>query len=102
MGGNGKMTRRTVVLAGGAAMTTLLGGGVSATARTITRSRAAAAAVGDPLWQQAYAKGIVYGSSTATWQIEPDPAYSALFQREAGLLFTEDDHGNCRLMSHAD
>jgi endo-1,4-beta-xylanase len=90
MGGNGKMTRRTVVLAGGAAMTTLLGGGVSAAARTVTRA-GAAAAVGDPLWQQAYAKGIVYGSSTATWQVEPDPGYSALFQREAGLLFTEDD-----------
>jgi endo-1,4-beta-xylanase len=47
--------------------------------------------VGDPLWQQAYSKGIVYGSSTATWQVEPDPDYSALFRREAGLLFTEDD-----------
>lgn len=36
-------------------------------------------------------RGIVYGSSTTTWQIEPDPDYSALFQREAGILFTEDD-----------
>jgi len=62
---------------------------VSAAARSVTR--AGAAAVGDPLWQQAYSKGIVYGSSTATWQVEPDPAYSALFQREAGTLFTEDD-----------
>ena len=37
------------------------------------------------------AKGIVYGSSTATWQVGPDPDYSQLFQREAGILFTEDD-----------
>ena len=43
------------------------------------------------LYQQAAAKGILYGSSTATWQYEPDPAYSALFQREAGMLFTQDD-----------
>ncbi|HEX2049171.1 MAG TPA: endo-1,4-beta-xylanase [Actinomycetota bacterium] len=43
------------------------------------------------LHQQAAAKGILYGSSTATWQFQPDPAYSALFQREAGMLFTEDD-----------
>jgi endo-1,4-beta-xylanase len=69
-------------------MATLFGGGVAAVARAAGQS---AAAVGDPLWQQAYAKGIVYGSSTATWQIEPDPDYSALFQREAGTLFTEDD-----------
>jgi hypothetical protein len=39
----------------------------------------------------ALAKGIVYGSSTATWQVGPDPDYSQLFQREAGILFTEDD-----------
>jgi endo-1,4-beta-xylanase len=52
---------------------------------------ASAAALGDPLRQQAYAKGIVYGSSTATWQVGPDPDYSQLFQREAGILFTEDD-----------
>jgi endo-1,4-beta-xylanase len=88
MGTDGLMTRRSVVLGGGAAVATLLGGGVAAVARAAGQS---AAAVGDPLWQQAYAKGIVYGSSTATWQVEPDPDYSALFQREAGMLFTEDD-----------
>jgi endo-1,4-beta-xylanase len=81
MGTDQLMTRRSLVLGAGVGMATLLAG----------RLPAATAAVGDPLWQQAYAKGIVYGSSTATWQVEPDPAYSALFQREAGLLFTEDD-----------
>ena len=86
---DGLMTRRSLVLSGGMAMGALLAGGVPAAART--RAGAAAAAVGNPLWQQAYSKGIVYGSSTATWQFEPDPAYSALFQREAGMMLTEDD-----------
>jgi endo-1,4-beta-xylanase len=84
------MTRRSVVVGGGVAMATLLGGGATAAARALAGGLRTAA-VGDPLWQQAYAKGIVYGSSTATWQFEPDPDYSALFQREAGILFTEDD-----------
>jgi endo-1,4-beta-xylanase len=43
------------------------------------------------LFTAARNKGILYGSSTATWQYEPDPAYASLFQREAGMLFTEDD-----------
>jgi endo-1,4-beta-xylanase len=42
-----------------------------------------------PLWRQADRKGIVFGSSIATWQL--DPGYSELHAREAGLLFTEDD-----------
>jgi endo-1,4-beta-xylanase len=93
MGTDRKLTRRSVLLGGAAAVGTLAGGGIANAARTLTRGAAdfTAAAVGDPLWQQAYAKGIVYGSSTATWQFEPDPDYSALFQREAGILFTEDD-----------
>src|SRR5919109_1423796 len=90
MGTDGRMTRRSVVVGGGVAMATLLGGGATAAARALAGGLRPAA-VGDPLWQQAYAKGIVYGSSTATWQFEPDPDYSALFQREAGILFTEDD-----------
>jgi endo-1,4-beta-xylanase len=35
-------------------------------------------------------RGLVYGSSAATWQLS-DPQYRSLFQREAGILFTEDD-----------
>jgi endo-1,4-beta-xylanase len=42
-----------------------------------------------PLWQQAAAKGLVFGSSVATWQL--DDTYPALHAREAALLFTEDD-----------
>jgi endo-1,4-beta-xylanase len=46
-------------------------------------------AVRIPLWQQAARKGLVFGSSIASWQL--DETYPALFAREAGLLFTEDD-----------
>ncbi|MDF1605421.1 endo-1,4-beta-xylanase [Nocardioides sp. YIM 152315] len=42
-----------------------------------------------PLWRQAGRKGIVFGSSIATWQL--DKGYRGLHDREAGLLFTEDD-----------
>jgi endo-1,4-beta-xylanase len=48
-----------------------------------------AVAARQPLWKQAAGKGIVFGSSIATWQL--DDSYPALFAREAGLLFTEDD-----------
>ncbi|MEV4620386.1 endo-1,4-beta-xylanase [Asanoa sp. NPDC049573] len=50
----------------------------------------ASAAPRTPLWKTAKQRGIVFGSSTATWQIS-DPDYAALFNREAALLFTEDD-----------
>jgi endo-1,4-beta-xylanase len=42
-----------------------------------------------PLWRQAARKGLVFGSSIATWQL--DKTYPKLHAREAGLLFTEDD-----------
>jgi endo-1,4-beta-xylanase len=42
-----------------------------------------------PLWYQAGRRGIAFGSSIATWQL--DPGYSKLHAREAGVLFTEDD-----------
>ena len=50
----------------------------------------AGAARPTPLWKVAKRRGIVFGSSTATWQTS-DPDYAALFAREAKLLFTEDD-----------
>jgi endo-1,4-beta-xylanase len=43
-----------------------------------------------PLWETAFERGIVYGSSTATWQLS-DAGYRRLFAREAAILFTEDD-----------
>jgi endo-1,4-beta-xylanase len=35
-------------------------------------------------------RGLVYGSSAATWQLS-DPEYRKLFAQQAGILFTEDD-----------
>jgi endo-1,4-beta-xylanase len=43
-----------------------------------------------PLWRTALQRGLVYGSSTATWQIS-DADYAKLYAREAAILFTEDD-----------
>jgi endo-1,4-beta-xylanase len=48
-----------------------------------------AAAGRPPLWKQAERRGIVFGSSIATWQL--DPQYKKLYAREAGLLWPEDD-----------
>ena len=41
-----------------------------------------------PLWSAADRHGLVYGSSTATWQLS-DKAYARLFARHAALLFTD-------------
>lgn len=43
-----------------------------------------------PLWEIAISRGLVYGSSAATWQLS-DREYRRLFTREAAMLFTEDD-----------
>lgn len=43
-----------------------------------------------PLWEPAWANGIVYGTSTTTWQLD-DAEYAALVAHEAAILFTEDD-----------
>ncbi len=52
--------------------------------------RPPAAGPGAPLWRTALSRGLVYGSSAATWQIS-DAEYRQLFEREAAILFTEDD-----------
>lgn len=84
---NGTLTRRSFLVRGAVGAAAVLGGGT----RLLTRAAPAWAAPSGAIFQQAAAKGILYGSSTATWQFEPDPDYAALFQREAGMLFTEDD-----------
>jgi endo-1,4-beta-xylanase len=87
MGTDGRLTRRSFLVRSGVGAAAVLGGGVS----VLSRATPAIAAPTGQLFTQARAKGILYGSSTATWQFEPDSAYAALFQREAGMLFTEDD-----------
>ena len=59
-------------------------------AKAVAPVECEAATEGTALWETAIRRGIVYGSSAATWQLE-DPAYRRLFGREAAMLFTEDD-----------
>ena len=42
-----------------------------------------------PLWKPAADSGILYGTSLATWQLDPD--YARLVHHQAAILFTEDD-----------
>src|SRR4051812_5314746 len=64
--------------------------GAAAGATMLGRAGAALAATAHvPLWKTALRRGIVYGSSAATWQF--DPEYRRLLAREAAMLFTEDD-----------
>src|SRR5215211_4656226 len=80
MSGDRRMTRRTVLKgAAGAAVVTAAGPAVPALAH---HWRA-------PLWKVAARRGIVYGSSWATWQSDAD--YVAVLDREAAILLTEDD-----------
>ncbi|NED95871.1 endo-1,4-beta-xylanase [Phytoactinopolyspora alkaliphila] len=82
-----RITRRSALLgAGGLAAAGALGVSTAPAANAGYRRLA-----GTPLRDQALSRGIIYGASTTTWQVEPDPDYSALFQREAGIMFTEDD-----------
>ena len=75
----------TLVAAGGAAVP------VEAAAPAGTPPRSA-------LWEIARNRGLVFGSSTATWQLFEDPPtdltpneYAPLFARQAEIVFTEDD-----------
>ena len=83
-----QLSRRSLLLgAAGLAAAGVVGAAVPAAGGT-------AAATGGggrtPLYRLARRRGIAYGTSAATWQLE-DTEYAALFAREAGILFTEDD-----------
>lgn len=80
--------------------------GIAAAATGLLPTAAAEAAAVQPplgvkvpaLWHAAARRGILYGSSIATWQIEDDDTgtisdtgYANLFAHHAALLFTEDD-----------
>ncbi|TDD11698.1 glycosyl hydrolase family 10 [Nonomuraea deserti] len=87
MAGQGGLRRRSFLVGSGLGAAALLGGGASP---FMTMGAAWAAPAGG-LYQAALAKGIRYGSSAATWQVQPDPDYAALYARESGMLLTEDD-----------
>ena len=89
MSGNTVRTRRSVLLGtAGAAVTSLadvtgVRAAQDATPRATPITRL-------PLWQTAWEHGIVFGTSTTTWQLE-DADYAQLVAQEAAILFTEDD-----------
>ena len=81
------ISRRTALIGAGlAGAATLVPGSGSAAAAAAQRIPATEAA---PLWRAAGQRGILYGSSIATWQLDSD--YPEVFRRHAALLFTEDD-----------
>jgi endo-1,4-beta-xylanase len=87
MSNSGQISRRSLLLG-----TAGIAAGLTSATASLPASAAATpirAATPAPLWQQAAQRGIVFGSSIASWQL--DDTYPALFAREAGLLFTEDD-----------
>jgi endo-1,4-beta-xylanase len=101
MNGPNLLTRRSFVAAAAGAAAALAGcsGGGSSVSPTSTAVATTSTAGpvelpdcgrGNALWQTAIRRGIVYGSSTATWQLA-DAEYRKLFEREPAILFTEDD-----------
>ena len=87
MAAHSGLSRRSFLVGSGVGAAVVLGGGAS---ELLTMGPAWAAPTGG-LYQAASAKGIRYGSSTATWQFQPDPDYAGLYSRESGMLLTEDD-----------
>src|SRR4051794_23686208 len=86
------LTRRSVL--GGAARATavgLLGRPASGSAQEATPQATPIPITRVPLWQTAWDRGLIYGTSLATWQVEDDAEYLQLVDHEAALLFTEDD-----------
>jgi endo-1,4-beta-xylanase len=79
--GENGVTRRSVLLsAAGAVAAGALGGAASAFAGGSK----------PPLWKTALQRGLIYGSSWST-RLADDADYGALINREAAILFTEDD-----------
>lgn len=87
MSGDNGVARRSVLLgaagAAGAAATGLLPVISSATAAGV------AAAKPDPLWRAANRRGLLYGTTWATWQEGDD--LTKLINRHANVMFPEDD-----------
>ncbi|MGW0229369.1 endo-1,4-beta-xylanase [Actinopolymorpha singaporensis] len=87
MGTSTSLHRRAFLLGAGAAATAGVVG--LGTAETAHAAEVAGTRVA-PLWRAAARKGLLFGSSAATWQLE-DADYADLHARHAALLLTEDD-----------
>jgi len=91
MRGLHRLSRRSTLLgAAGVAAANLVGGPGIAAAFKYQATPRATPISRVPLWQTAWQRGIVFGTSAATWQLE-DPDYAQLVEHEAAILFTEDD-----------
>jgi endo-1,4-beta-xylanase len=83
-----QLSRRSLLLgAAGLAAAGVVGAAVPAAGST---SAGTGSGGRTPLYRLARRRGIAYGTSAATWQLE-DAEYAALVAREAAILFTEDD-----------
>jgi endo-1,4-beta-xylanase len=93
MNGDHRLTRRSTILGAASVAAIGLAGDLrhgtaqSATPQVATPEASPITRV--PLWQTAWDRGIVFGTSLATWQLDED--YPALVDHEAAILFTEDD-----------
>jgi endo-1,4-beta-xylanase len=88
MSADAVVSRRSVIAgAAGAAAAGLVGSGLDG---AMAASSAVAPPTGTkPLWVTAYKKGIVFGTAWATWQ--EGRRFNSLVNREAAILFTQDD-----------
>jgi endo-1,4-beta-xylanase len=84
-----RLSRRRALM-GGAAVAAAVRPGLLAARQATPAPQESPVAGQTPLWRAAADKGIVYGTSLATWQAE-DAEYLPLVDREAAILFTEDD-----------
>ena len=91
---SGAVSRRLLLKAAAAGTLVAAGGAAFPVEALASGGHAARGA----LWQIARRRGLVFGSSTSTWQLFEDPPgnlqpteYAALFAREAEIVFTEDD-----------
>ena len=83
-----QLSRRSLLLgAAGLAAAGVVGAAVPAAGSTAAGTGSGGRT---PLYRLARRRGIAYGTSAATWQLE-DAEYAALVAREAAILFTEDD-----------
>jgi endo-1,4-beta-xylanase len=91
MGEAFRVSRRSTLRgAAGAAALGLAGRPAFGLAQGATPVATPVADLGTLLWQVASGNGLTYGTSLATWQAD-DPDYLRIVDREAAILFTEDD-----------
>ncbi len=91
MGADNVVSRRSVMLgAAGTAAGGLVAGSAGGSAPALARATGPRRDSGRvPLWSTAYKRGLVYGTALATWQT--GRGFRGLVNREAAILFTQDD-----------